>query len=508
MANKIDFGFGWDPTEEFDLLAVENTTVKAVQQAAFTQAQSKAAYLEMQLAIQNHDADLLRSLMDSNKEYLTSSRLKTLGRLAVKNFSQNVIDVLKICPWNEVWSQDLTLWCVNNDQEKSFDFAHKIFVEEDKSKNSTKIKDTYKMLMCVTPNNYLLCNKYRKKLNKTLSASHKEELVVVAAQMLINITPKTAIAYQDVLNELSDCNWAKAFEQYWPYQYWRNCPEAFGLTMLLNHYPHIAEQLNDAQKLQKLKEKRLELIALNTVFKIGLHECIVKTMQPKDVFTADFLQYISDNSSNLCIRDSDDSQINTPYLLINSDAYAAKNFREKFKNFCKQKHIPWVVKNELGVERLLKCDQDFLYKLVASAQGRSILNEMLKKPDNAYTVAEKLIAINPKHGLEVLQHLTHVPDVAGWSLVHYLAIKLTRVYEERIKECGHLIESEFLNWNDLNSEGVSAKQLLMENLRYPIAIPMLEEMFQKRETKLLQSAAKNSRKDNNLRTKSLTKRKI
>ena len=508
MTKKIDFGCGWDPTEEFDLTAIENKTVKEAQQAAFTQAQSKAAFLEMQLAAQNHDADLLSALVASHHEYLTPNRLKTLGRVAIKNFSQNVIDVLKACPWNEVLSQDLILWCVNNDQEKAFEFAHEVFAQEDKKTNSTRIKDTYSVLMGATSNNYVLCNKYRAKLSATLSTNHKDELVGVLLQMLTSVTPKNSIAYQNMFEELSQCNWKKAFEHYWPYQYWRNFSESFGLTMLLNQYPHIAEQLNDVQKLQRLKEKRLELIALNSVFKIGLHECITKTMQPKDVFTAGFLQCITDGSSNLCIRDRDDSQINTPYLLLNSESYAAQNFRGKFLSFCKQKQIPWVVKFDLGVERLLKYDGDFLPKMAVSVQGQNVLSKLLEKPDNAYTVAEKLISMNSKQALAVLPGLTPAVNFSGWSIVHHIAVKLACVYENRIRDCAHLVESEYLNWDQVTVSGVSAKQLLMESVRYPTVTAILEEMFQKREIKLLNSAAKNSRKDNNLRTKSLTKRKI
>lgn len=506
MTKTIDLGYGWDPTEEFGFSTIETQTMKEAQQAAFTQAQFKTAFLEMQLAVKNHDALLLKSLVESHQEYLTSGRLKTLGRVAIKNFSQNVIDVLNACPWNEVLSQDLILWCVNNDQEKAFNFAYEVFGQEDKKTDSTKIKDTYVVLMGVNLNNHTLYNKYRAKLHAALSSSHKDELVGVLLQMLTSVTPKNSLAYQTLFQELSQSNWKKAFEHYWPYQYWRTSSEAFGLTMLLNQYPSIAEQLNDAQKLQKLKEKRLELIALNSVFKIGLHECISKDMETKDVFTADFLQCVPAASSNLYIRDNGDFQINTPYLLLNSDGYAAKNFREKFKIFCKQKQIPWVVKGELGVERLLKYDNDFLLKLIGSDHGRGVLNKLLEKPDNAYIVAHKLISMNSKQALAVLPHVPLTANLSGWCLVHHIAVKLTGVYENQIKNCAHLVESEHLDWDQVTGAGISAKQLLED--RSPTINTLIDEMFQRREIKLLSSATKNSRKDNNLRTKSLTKRKI
>lgn len=508
MTNKIDFGFGWDPTEQFDLPAIENQTVKEVEQSAFTQAQSKAAYLEMQQAIQNHNADLLKTLIGQHKEYLTPSRWKTLGRLAVKNFSQEVVNILNQTVWNDVLSTDLLLWCVTNDKEQAFDFAKKMLLKSSGDDfAATDIKTLYSCLMAVTPNNYLMYDKYRSKLVDALSAKDVDSLAGQLEQNLVSVTPKTYPAYQNVFKELATANWENVFSSQNPYRNWRSQESAFGLTMLLRQYPDIATQLSQWQKLQRLKEKRLELIALNSVFKIGLHEPITTSMRAVDVFSKDFLNHMQQSSqspeNHMRARNL---YVFTPYMLLNHNDHTCRMFQSQFEKFCKEKQLPWCKKLRTGVEEILRFDDVFIKKLIGTIQGKDILNQHLKKGENAFVFAECLVRMDKKDTLALLPHLEFTPNNMGWTFAHHLAIELARTDNYRAPDITYFVKSENIDWNATNTSGETAKDFLLTRVFNDVRQQCID-LFKEREAKLLDTAAKASRKNNNLRTKS-TKRKM
>lgn len=510
--NAIDFGFGWDPSVDFDLAQIETHVLPHVEEHALTQIQSKAGYLEMQQAIQNHDTQRLQQLVATHKEYLTPSRWKTLGRLAIKNFSPSIIEVLDQCKWDDVLSNDLTLWCITNDQEQAFDFAKRVFIQTDKNdKYAFAIKNVYNLLMGVTINNYVLFDKYRAKLVDVLDPAQKEVLAGQLVTSLISITPKSVVAFKNLFKELSTVDWERVFGAHPPFSHWRQFSHAFGLTVLLQQHPHIAPQLAKMQKAQTLKEKRLELIALNNIFKIGLHEPITPKMRGVDVFKPEFFEHLkSTKTTEVCMRRQNDIIIHqngkkdvvshTPYMLLNTYMFV-----KQFESFCKLKQIPWCDKMFSGVEQIIRNDTNSIEILAASPHGQNALRQLLEKPENASVVAQRVTRMDKKQLAAVLPCLPTTPNIGGLTFAHHIAVNmLSQTDAERTT---NLINSPFIDWDAPSRDGFTAKDIVLSNVGDD-ARQQYEDAFQLRQMLLLKNATQQVRKDSGLKNKSQTKRKL
>lgn len=508
--NAIDFGFGWDPSADFDLPQIEAHVLQHVEEHALTQNQSKAGYLEMQQAIQNHDTQRLQQLLTTHKEYLTPSRWKTLGRLAIKNFSPSIIDLLDQCKWGEILSNDLTLWCVTNDQEQAFDFAKRVFIQTDKNdKYAFAIKNVYSLLMGVTINNYVLFDKYRAKLVDALDPVQKEVLAGQLVTSLIWITPKSVAAFKNLFKELSTVDWERVFNAHPPFNQWRQFSNAFGLTVLLQQHPHIAQQLAKSQKTQALKEKRLELIALNNIFKIGLHDPITTKMRTVDVFRPEFLKHMNINTAESFMRRQNEVVIHqngkkevlshTPYMLLNTYIFV-----KQFEGFCKLKQIPWCNKMLSGVEQIIRNDTNSIEILASSPHGQNALRQMLEKPENASIVAQRITRMDKKHLAAVLPCLPTTANIGGLTFAHHLALHLLSEPPERATD---LINSPLIDWDAPSRDGFTAKDVMLSNVM-DVERQQYEDAFQLRQVLLLKNATQQVRKDSGLKNKSQTKRKL
>lgn len=506
MTNTIDFGFGWDPSEEFKLSELENTTMQHVEQQVFTQAQSKAAYLEMQQAVQNKEVEKLKHLIGLHKEYLTASRWKTLGRLAIKNFSDEIVSLLTPCKWSDVFSNDLTLWCATNDQEKSFNFAVKIW-KTDKNNGAQKIKNMYELLMAVTPANHLLYDKYRAIVFKELTAPQKDEAAKELLRHLRKITPKSAAAFKQVFAELSTANWNSVFQTECPYYCWQQPGDAFGLSLLLHQHPHLSDQLAKAEKILNLKAKRMENIALNTIFKIGLHDPIGFSARLNDVFQKEFAAFC-EAGSNSILRTRYMEYI-TPYMLLNSPQSATQNFKSRLFEFCAKKQIPFTLKRSNGVECLILHSNKFVCGLINSKDGKTVLNSLLQKAENAYELAQCITRMSVKDAMDVLPHVSFAPNNSGLTLAHHIASHIAvGVHNNSWAHPNtHLIQSELVDWEALSVSGESAKEYLLSKIK-PENIPEYTQLFEQRQAKILQQTAQQTRADNNLNTLVSTQRKM
>ena len=511
----IDFGFGWDPSADFDIPHVESQTAQEIPQQLFTQLQDKAAYLEMQQAVQNKDVHRLKALLAVHKGYLTASRWETLGRAAIKNYSADVMAILDQCNWDKILTEDLALWCVTHDQEQAFDFAKNVFARADQNnKISSQIKNLYALLMQVTPHNYVLFDKYRSKIATDLTGTHKHEMAVQLCAVLHAITPKTFITFQNLFKELSDENWQEVFDVRSPFDRWRESRHAFGLTLLLKCHPHIAPQLEKSRKTHALKEKRLQLIALNTVFKIGLHDPITSQMRAKDIFKPEFIQHVEKTANAQSFLGLPrDVMINspqskkevlspTPYKL-----FGMYTFKKHFEAFCKAKHIPWCEKRYSGVERLIQYDSEFILKLSSSVEGQSVLRKLLEKSENASTVAEHIVKMDKKQWVNIWLHIAHVKDSSGCPFLHHVAKYIVSIANGSSADIAmDLISSPLIDWDE-PTDGFSAKDIVLSNVPYDLQ-QKYTDTFQLREMLVLKNTVQTARKDSGLKNKSQTKRKM
>ena len=506
MTNTIDFGFGWDPSKEFNISELETTTLQQIEQQVFTQAQSKAAYLEMQQAVQNKEVENLKNLIGLHKEYLTASRWKTLGRLAIKNFSEEIVSVLTQCPWDDIFSDDLTMWCVTNDQDKAFDFAVKTWTA-DKSKGAQKIKNTYELLMAVTPANYLLYDKYRPHLFKELTPPQKDEAAKELLRHLHKITPKSAVAFKQIFAELSTANWSNVFQNQTPYYCWQHPSNCFGLSLLLHQHPDLSEQLAKTEKLLSLKVKRMENIALNTIFKIGLHEPIGFSARLDDVFQKEFATFCAGGPKN--VLHNRYMEYITPYMLLNSPQSATENFKSRLLEFCAKNQIPFTLKRSNGVECLIQNSNEFVCGLVKSDDGKTVLHALLQKAENAYELAQCITTMKVQDAMNVLPHVSFAPNNSGLTLAHHIASHIAMGINNNswANPRTHLIQSELVDWEALSVSGESAKGYLLSKIK-PENIPEYTQLFQQRQAKILHNTAHKTRADNNLTTATSTQRKM
>jgi len=494
MSNHSPFGYGWVPPH----WEPSTKTVKPLSEDTPKGTDAlKTAYLEMQVAVTNKDAMGLKRLVDAHGANLPPARWKTLGRLAIKNFSPATAELIK-ANWKELFSLQQFMECVFNDWEDAFDFGLNT-LEGASKKVSSNYDDLYYAFVAepLINKKYNLLDKYRPKVLPAVSHAGRQAAAVLLIKLLTRVNEKNVSTQYNLWNELANENWETVFAAVNPYQDWRKPDHAFGLTRLCQTHPAISQQLEKAQKKHTLLRKRFEGIVLNTVFLNKPHEKITATA-PRKIFTPEFAQMVEEEDWHVnCGGD-------TPLAVLRNHSF----FSAFLQKYCTIKGIPYIEKRNNGVQNLLKCP-DFVVDLIQTPEGVRCLRAAMEEPENIKTIAIHLLeTLYPKKVFDgIVAAVTDVVDDSGKNIAHYLAQLIVQRGSWSVSSLERVFKSEHIDWDGADNTGVVAKTFVLDAIVHHLREPC-EISLREREKTLMRSAIQKGRQETTQRVKTQSKRKI
>lgn len=464
--STVDFGFGWDPTQQVgETKEVTPSTTTLVVEAV----DDKIAFLQMQQAIVGNQPEVLQNLISSVS--LKIGQKRTLCRLTLKHFSAPVAAALQDFPWSEVIKDENILSAIKKDQFDAFTFMLPYL-------NTYHFKHVYIHLMDVNNSNYKLYDKYRPAVFARLTPAHQDEVTERFAAQLRTLKSPKVEAHYNLAASLAHMDWKTVFTNIALHRY-TSISDTWGWGWMIKEFPTVAQQYKEltAVQTQMVKDVTalLDAIVLAPPAGDDLLSIILAEKYGTNAqycFTADFLQLCKENSieeyrvmrtigeqAKLCkthgvaLQDILLTGLKTPF--VGSDELGMA-LSVLYKNtFKTDPPLPFHML-ATPMEKILcnNSNPSSVMILLGSSHGRAALREYFKNPLYVRLFAHHIF--NEKVDFnKVLKNIDVFTDDTGNTLMHFVAPSLFNQLE-KIKPW---VVDPRVSWEVKNGCGLSPKDI-------------------------------------------------